>query len=77
MQLALIYFSSSQIFDFEFHPPAMDWTRRFSVAFKDRAAANTVTSSAFHLPLAFSPCLAVRSGFNGITATLTSSRSSA
>lgn len=57
MQLALIYFSSSQIFDFEFHPPAMDWTRRFSVAFKDRAASYTMTFSAFHLPLVFSPLL--------------------
>ena len=34
----LIYFSSSEISDFEFHPPVMDWTRRFSVAFKERAA---------------------------------------
>lgn len=63
MQLALIYFSSSQIFDFEFHPPAMDWTRRFSVAFKDRAAAYTMTFSAFHLPLVFFPLLAYNISF--------------
>lgn len=37
MQLGLIYFSSNQISDFEFRPPVMDWTRRFSVAFKERA----------------------------------------
>lgn len=53
MQRALIYFSSRHISDFEFHPPAMDWTRGFSVAFKAGAAACTMTFSAFHLALVF------------------------
>lgn len=41
--MQLIYFSSSEISDFEFHPPVMDWTRRFSVAFKERAEVCIMT----------------------------------
>lgn len=84
--MQLIYFSSSHISDFEFHPPVMDWTRRFSVALKERAELCIMTLCFPFAPSVFSffflfflPSLplAVISDFNQITDTPKSSRWSA